>query len=107
MPHSKVKRQIHLVSFNFHMSCAFLYEDFPPCYYSGLVGLCRFDGRQMLRMLRGKRMVFVGDSLNRNMWQSLVCALRESVENKSRIFQIEGRREFRTRGFYSFNFLVS
>ncbi|KAF9677240.1 hypothetical protein SADUNF_Sadunf08G0087400 [Salix dunnii] len=31
----------------------------------------RFDGRQMLRMLRGKRMVFVGDSLNRNMWQSL------------------------------------
>uniref|UniRef100_A0A6N2LR24 Uncharacterized protein n=1 Tax=Salix viminalis TaxID=40686 RepID=A0A6N2LR24_SALVM len=67
----KVKRQIHFVSFNFHMSCAFLYEDFPPCYYSGLVGLCRFDGRQMLRMLRGKRMVFVGDSLNRNMWQSL------------------------------------
>ncbi|KAJ6350801.1 hypothetical protein OIU78_006849 [Salix suchowensis] len=65
----------------------------------------RFDGRQMLRMLRGKRMVFVGDSLNRNMWQSLVCALRESVENKSRIFQIEGRREFRTRGFYSFNFV--
>ncbi|KAL9401966.1 hypothetical protein Peur_005815 [Populus x canadensis] len=65
----------------------------------------RFDGRQMLRMLRGKRMVFVGDSLNRNMWQSLVCALRESVENKSRIFEIEGRREFRTRGFYSFNFV--
>ncbi|KAJ8766256.1 hypothetical protein K2173_022315 [Erythroxylum novogranatense] len=67
--------------------------------------LPRFDGRKMLEMLRGKRLVFVGDSLNRNMWESLVCELRESVENKSRIIEVAGRREFRTRGFYSFKFL--
>ncbi|XP_074319088.1 protein trichome birefringence-like 4 [Silene latifolia] len=35
----------------------------------------RFDGKKMMEMLKGKRMVFVGDSLNRNMWDSLVCSL--------------------------------
>lgn len=32
----------------------------------------------MLERLRGKRLVFVGDSLNRNMWESLVCIFRNS-----------------------------
>ncbi|KMT16498.1 hypothetical protein BVRB_3g047970 [Beta vulgaris subsp. vulgaris] len=36
----------------------------------------RFDGEIMMKMLRGKRLVFVGDSLNRNMWQSLICLLK-------------------------------
>lgn len=58
----------------------------------------------MLEILRGKRMVFVGDSLNRNMWESLVCALRESWKDKERVFEASGRREFRTLGFYSFVF---
>ncbi|XP_065863756.1 protein trichome birefringence-like 4 [Euphorbia lathyris] len=65
----------------------------------------RFDGSKMLEMLRGKRMVFVGDSLNRNMWESLVCALRESLKNKSRIYEVSSRREFRTRTLYSFKFI--
>ncbi|KAK2990271.1 hypothetical protein RJ640_014723 [Escallonia rubra] len=64
----------------------------------------RFDGLKMLEMLRGKRVVFVGDSLNRNMWESLVCALRASLYNKSRVFEASGRRQFRTQGFYSFRF---
>ncbi|KAJ0035331.1 hypothetical protein Pint_24396 [Pistacia integerrima] len=64
----------------------------------------RFDGRKMLRMLRGKRLVFVGDSLNRNMWESLVCALRESLKDKSTLYEVSGRRQFRTQGFYSFIF---
>ncbi|XP_012084027.1 protein trichome birefringence-like 4 [Jatropha curcas] len=65
----------------------------------------RFDGRKMLEMLKEKRLVFVGDSLNRNMWESLVCALRESLKNKSRIFEVSDRREFKTQGFYSFKFI--
>ncbi|XVE82235.1 hypothetical protein DITRI_Ditri15bG0131600 [Diplodiscus trichospermus] len=64
----------------------------------------RFDGKKMLEMLRGKRMVFVGDSLNRNMWESLVCALRESLKDKRRVFEVFSRSEFRTQGFYSFRF---
>lgn len=61
----------------------------------------------MLRMLRGKRLVFVGDSLNRNMWESLVCALRESLKDKSTVYEVSGRRQFRTQGFYSFIFKVN
>ncbi|XP_059291053.1 protein trichome birefringence-like 4 [Lycium ferocissimum] len=64
----------------------------------------RFDGLKMLKMLRGKRLVFVGDSLNRNMWESLVCALRNSLSDKSRVNEVSGRREFRSQGFYSFKF---
>ncbi|XP_043692554.1 protein trichome birefringence-like [Telopea speciosissima] len=64
----------------------------------------RLDGRDMLQLLRGKRLVFVGDSLNRNMWESLVCILRNSVQDKSKVFEASGRREFRTEGSYSFLF---
>ncbi|OMO89283.1 PC-Esterase [Corchorus olitorius] len=33
--------------------------------------LPRLNGKHMLELLRGKRVVFVGDSLGRNMWESL------------------------------------
>ncbi|KAE9618538.1 hypothetical protein Lal_00047656 [Lupinus albus] len=64
----------------------------------------RLNGKDMLELLRGKRLVFVGDSLNRNMWESLVCALRNTVEDKSKVFEVSGREEFRTEGSYSFIF---
>ncbi|KAK6803727.1 hypothetical protein RDI58_001511 [Solanum bulbocastanum] len=64
----------------------------------------RFDGLKMLKMLKGKRLVFVGDSLNRNMWESLVCALRNSLIDKNRVNEISGHRQFRSQGFYSFKF---
>ncbi|KAK9672987.1 hypothetical protein RND81_12G138800 [Saponaria officinalis] len=64
----------------------------------------RFDGKNMLEILRGKRMVFVGDSLNRNMWQSLVCSLRMSLINQNRISEISVRRQFRKEGLFAFKF---
>ncbi|GFP99627.1 protein trichome birefringence-like 4 [Phtheirospermum japonicum] len=64
----------------------------------------RFDGLKMLKLLRGKRMVFVGDSLNRNMWESLVCALRESLIDKRKVFEVSGKGQFKSLGFYSFKF---
>ncbi|XP_077230417.1 protein trichome birefringence-like 1 isoform X2 [Tasmannia lanceolata] len=64
----------------------------------------RLNGTDMLERLRGKRLVFVGDSLNRNMWESMVCVLRNSVKDKSKVFEASGRREFRTVGSYSFIF---
>ncbi|KAL9240262.1 hypothetical protein vseg_014504 [Gypsophila vaccaria] len=51
----------------------------------------RFDGKKMMEMLRGKRMVFAGDSLNRNMWESLICSLGA--------FNITGTRFLRRDGF--------
>ncbi|KAL6200726.1 hypothetical protein ACLB2K_030507 [Fragaria x ananassa] len=64
----------------------------------------RLDGRKMLRLLAGKRLVFVGDSLNRNMWESLLCVLRNSVEDKNKVNEVSGRKEFRTEKSYSFIF---
>ncbi|KAL8170912.1 hypothetical protein V2J09_022716 [Rumex salicifolius] len=64
----------------------------------------RLKGKDMLQLIRGKRLVFVGDSLNRNMWDSLVCILKNSVEDKSSVFEASGRHEFRTEGSYSFIF---
>ncbi|BAT74698.1 hypothetical protein LR48_Vigan01g122400 [Vigna angularis] len=62
------------------------------------------NATDFLERLRGQRLVFVGDSLNRNMWESLVCILRESIRNKKRVFEISGRREFKKKGVYSFRF---
>ncbi|XP_051204338.1 uncharacterized protein [Lolium perenne] len=64
----------------------------------------RLNPTDMLERLRGKRLVFVGDSLNRNMWESLVCILRHSVKDKKKVFEASGRREFKTEGSYSFLF---
>ncbi|CAN6245917.1 unnamed protein product [Urochloa humidicola] len=64
----------------------------------------RLNPADMLERLRGKRLVFVGDSLNRNMWESLICILRNSVKDKSRVFEVSGRRQFKAEGSYSFLF---
>lgn len=52
--------------------------------------LPRFDPKGMLERLRDQRLVFVGDSLGRNHWESMLCMLAEGVQNKSRIFEING-----------------
>ncbi|XP_066376160.1 protein trichome birefringence-like [Miscanthus floridulus] len=98
-------------------SCPHIDEPF-DCYLNGRRDLAyqklrwqpsgcsvpRLNPTDMLERLRGKRLVFVGDSLNRNMWESLVCILRNSVKDKRKVFEASGRREFKTEGSYSFLF---
>ncbi|KAK4413055.1 protein trichome birefringence [Sesamum alatum] len=66
--------------------------------------LPRLDGSHMLELLRGKRLVFVGDSLNRNMWESMICILRNSVKDQNKVYEEFGRHHFRTEASYSFVF---
>ncbi|EOA32360.1 hypothetical protein CARUB_v10015627mg [Capsella rubella] len=66
--------------------------------------LPRLNGGKLLEMIRGRRLVFVGDSLNRNMWESLVCILKGSVKDESQIFEAHGRHQFRWEAEYSFVF---
>ena len=62
----------------------------------------------MLEILRGKRLVFVGDSLNRNMWESLVCSLRSTLEDKNRVSRVFVKQSnLHNEGFYGFRFKVS
>ncbi|WJX87646.1 hypothetical protein P8452_69814 [Trifolium repens] len=98
-------------------SCPFIDRDF-NCYLNGRLDLqyikwkwkpnkCHIpslNATDFLERLRGQRLVFVGDSLNRNMWESLVCILRQSVRNKKRVFEISGKREFKKKGVYAFRF---
>ncbi|PRQ40980.1 putative PMR5 domain, PC-Esterase, protein trichome birefringence-like 2 [Rosa chinensis] len=62
------------------------------------------NATDFLERLRGKRLVFVGDSLNRNMWESLVCILRHSVPHKKKVYEISGKKEFKKKGIYAFRF---
>jgi hypothetical protein len=45
---------------------------------------CSFNATLMLEMLRGKRMLFVGDSLNRGQYVSLVCLLHRAIPESSK-----------------------
>ncbi|KAL1081823.1 hypothetical protein V6Z11_D09G092700 [Gossypium hirsutum] len=43
--------------------------------------LPRFDGVNFLGKWKGKKIMFVGDSLSLNMWESLACMVQASVPN--------------------------
>ncbi|XP_014522349.1 protein trichome berefringence-like 7 [Vigna radiata var. radiata] len=52
----------------------------------------KFDARRILEQLRGKRVVFVGDSLSRTQWESMICLLMTGVENKKSVYEIKGNK---------------
>jgi len=43
----------------------------------------RFDGKKFLERSIGKKIMFVGDSISNNMWQSLTCLLHIAVPNSN------------------------
>ncbi|KAI4319367.1 hypothetical protein MLD38_032971 [Melastoma candidum] len=65
----------------------------------------RFNATSMLQMMRGKRVVFVGDSINRNQWESLLCMLLGGVKDRSRVYETRGRKITKEKGNYSFRFV--
>lgn len=57
--------------------------------------LPRFDALKLLEMLRDRRMVFVGDSIQRGMFESMVCLVQSAVTNgKKTLERIPPRKVF-------------
>ncbi|XP_022846756.1 protein trichome birefringence-like 10 [Olea europaea var. sylvestris] len=67
--------------------------------------LPRFDAQIMLKKLRNKRLVFVGDSIGRNQWESLLCMLSSAVSNKDLIYEVNGSPITKHKGFLIFKFI--
>ncbi|XP_008789128.2 protein trichome birefringence-like 3 [Phoenix dactylifera] len=75
--------------------------------------LPRFDAAAMLEKLRGKRLMFVGDSLQRGQWQSFVCLVQSQIPeeqksmNRSRTLSVFRAKEYNaTIEFYWAPFLI-
>ena len=60
----------------------------------------------MLELIRGKRLVFVGDSINRNQWESMLCMLFVAIKDPRKVYETHGRRITKKKGNYSFKFVV-
>ncbi|XP_062008976.1 protein trichome birefringence-like 43 [Rosa rugosa] len=63
--------------------------------------LPRFDGEDLLERLRNKRIMFVGDSLSLNQWQSLTCMLHAASPQSK--YTIERTGSISTMTFLSHN----
>ncbi|KAK2656156.1 hypothetical protein Ddye_009208 [Dipteronia dyeriana] len=73
--------------------------------------ITRFNVHSILEWLRSKRVVFVGDSMSRTQWESLICLLMTGVEDKKSVYEINGNKitkriRFLGVRFSSFNFTI-
>ncbi|KAJ8636623.1 hypothetical protein MRB53_010890 [Persea americana] len=64
----------------------------------------RFDAVMMLEKLRNCRLVFIGDSMGRNQWQSLLCMLSSAIAEKDSIYEVNGNKITKQTGFLIFKF---
>lgn len=76
-----------------------------------LCDIPRYNVHSTLEMLRNKRVVFVGDSMSRTQWESLICLLMTGVQDKSSVFEVNGNKitkliRFLGVRFSSFNFSI-
>ncbi|CAM8952552.1 unnamed protein product [Rhodiola kirilowii] len=66
--------------------------------------LPRFDARGFLERSSNGRIVFAGDSIGRNQWESLVCMLAAAVSNKSSVYEANGKPITKHKGFLCIRF---
>ncbi|XP_010452537.1 PREDICTED: protein trichome birefringence-like 9 [Camelina sativa] len=66
--------------------------------------LPRFNASDFLERSRNGRIVFVGDSIGRNQWESLMCMLSQAIPNKSEIYEENGNPITKHKGFLSMRF---
>ncbi|XP_021728603.1 protein trichome birefringence-like 8 [Chenopodium quinoa] len=66
--------------------------------------LPRFNASDFLERSRNGRIIFAGDSIGRNQWESLLCMLSTGVSNKSLIYEANGVPITKHKGYFSMIF---
>ncbi|KAA8518532.1 hypothetical protein F0562_016006 [Nyssa sinensis] len=66
--------------------------------------LSRFNASDLLDRSRNGRIVFAGDSIGRNQWESLICMLAQGVSNMSTIYEENGNPITKHKGYLSIRF---
>lgn len=71
----------------------------------------RFNAPDILRRLQGLRVVFVGDSMARTQWESLICLLMQGVADRQSVYEVNGnnitkRIPYLGVRFSTFNFTI-
>ncbi|URD71929.1 hypothetical protein MUK42_36157 [Musa troglodytarum] len=66
--------------------------------------LPRFNASEMLERSRNGKIIFAGDSIGRNQWESFLCMLAKAVQNKSSIYEKYGNPITKHKGFLSMVF---
>ncbi|WOL00386.1 protein trichome birefringence-like 8 [Canna indica] len=66
--------------------------------------LPRFNASEMLERSRNGKIIFAGDSIGRNQWESLVCMLSKAIKNQSAIYEKYGNPITKHKGFLSIVF---
>lgn len=64
----------------------------------------RFNASDLLERNRNGRIVFAGDSVGRNQWESLLCMLTKGVSNLSRIYEVNGNPISKHKGYLVMRF---
>ena len=65
---------------------------------------CRFNATDFLDRARDGRIVFAGDSIVRNQWESLLCMLAQGISNQSTIYEEHGSPITKHKGYLSMHF---
>ncbi|KAL5710520.1 Protein trichome birefringence-like 9 [Ranunculus cassubicifolius] len=66
--------------------------------------LPRFNASDLLERSRNGRIVFAGDSIGRNQWESIVCLLAQGISNQTTIYEENGSPITKHKGFLSMRF---
>ncbi|THU71126.1 hypothetical protein C4D60_Mb08t32250 [Musa balbisiana] len=64
----------------------------------------KFNVQDVLERLRGKRVVFVGDSMSRTQWESLICMLMTGVQDPNTVYELNGKHISKTIRFLGVRF---
>ncbi|KAG9159117.1 hypothetical protein Leryth_017568 [Lithospermum erythrorhizon] len=69
-----------------------------------MVVTSKFNASELLERGKNRRIVFSGDSIARNQWESLICMMTQGVSNITSVYEENGNPITKHKGFLSIRF---